>query len=96
VKKYVILLDRATPEERAAVQSAIKEKARGWWHHFQDSWIVSGETAKFWRDLVKENLNSPQSAVLVLSLPEEKAKRGWAYFGPRSKDKTKWLHENYR
>lgn len=92
MKKYVILLDRASAQERAAVHVVIKEKAGGWWHHFQDGWIVSGQSTHFWRNLVKEKLASPGSAVLVLSLPEE-GERQWAYFGP--KGRSKWLHQNY-
>lgn len=94
MKKYIIVLDRATPEERAAVQMAIKEQANGWWHHFQDAWIVSGKTVGFWRDLVKGIIDSPGSGVLVLALPK-KVERRWAFFGPRPKEKTKWLHRNY-
>lgn len=94
MRKHVVLLDRSTAEERAAVQAAIKENADGWWHHFQDAWIVSGKTPKFWRDLVREHLSSPESGVLVLALPE-KGERGWAFYGPRLKAKTKWLHGNY-
>jgi hypothetical protein len=94
VKKYVIVLDRATDEERAAVQSAIKENASGWWHHFRDAWIVSGRNRKYWRELMEETLISPASAVLILTLPEP-GSRAWSYYGPFADAKTKWLEKNY-
>jgi hypothetical protein len=95
VKKFVVLIDRATPAERASVQAAIKESAKGWWHHFEDAWIVSGGSASKWRKLVKENLSDPPSGVLVLRLPDGKDERQWAYYGPFAKKRMKWLHRNY-
>jgi hypothetical protein len=89
------LIDGATPTERASVQAAVKEDAKGWWHHFENAWIVSGGTASKWRKLVKENLSSPSSAVLVLKLPDNKDDRRWAYFGPSAKKRMKWFHSNY-
>ncbi|MBD3322391.1 MAG: hypothetical protein GF350_14920 [Chitinivibrionales bacterium] len=93
---YVVLLDRAGNEEREIVHSAIKEHANGWWHRHENTWIVGGLTSAKWRDVVKEAMFSGPSSVLVLALPREEAKRYWSYYGPKSKERCKWLHDNIK
>src|SRR5437868_4271855 len=93
---FLVLLDEATAESRAAVHESIKEHAagRGWWHHFPNVWIVGGGSAIFWRDLLR-NLIPPPGSVLVMKLPDQDPERLWAYSGPGSSTRTKWLNESY-
>lgn len=96
MSECVIILDRPTAAERDAVHEMVKEKATGWWHHFSDAWIVSGESPSYWRDKVKALLSEPGSSVLVLALPRNKKERSWSLFGANAKTKGEWLHQNYR
>lgn len=91
--KHVILADSLSVEQRDAIQSVVKEHARGWWHRFPDVWIVGGGTAKEWRDRVKPFIGSGGASVLVITLPSEG--RRWAYFGPDGEQRMKWLHSSY-
>jgi hypothetical protein len=95
-KKHVIIIDQPTASARDAVHSIVKENAVGWWHHFNDAWIVTGHTPSYWRDKVKAVLNEPSSSVLVLALPHEEADRYWSLYGANASTKGRWLHENYR
>jgi len=93
---YVIILDRAGNEERQSVHEAIKENANGWWHRLENTWIVGGLTASEWRDVAKGAMFKGPSSILVLALPKEEAKRYWAYFGPKAKERSEWLHNNIK
>jgi hypothetical protein len=93
---FLIVLDRASAEQRNAVHEAIKGHANGWWHQFADTWIVGGGvSAAEWRDLLRTHISSP-AGVLVLRLPDAaSASRNWAMFGPDAKIRAEWIHENY-
>lgn len=91
---HVVLLDRASPEERERTHDAVKENSSGWYHHQTDTWIVRGKTAAEWRDILKSVLDRGPSNLLVFTLPEEGA-RSWAYWGPNAKKRGEWLHRNY-
>lgn len=95
VNLHVIIVDRAAPDQLNTVHEAIKEEADGWWHRFENTWVVGGLSSAQWRDLVKEHIHSGAS-VMVLRLPDEQAKRNWAFFGPRAKERAAWLHRNIR
>lgn len=92
---HVIILDRATDEQREAVHAVVKEHARGWWHHMTDAWIVFGHTAKQWRDWTRDAARGGPASVLVLTLPDDPGRR-WAYVGPDAKKRMEWVHRNYK
>lgn len=92
---FLIVLDRADTEELNAVQKIVKENARGWWHRFTNVWLAGGgDSAVYWRDLIKPALKPGASSVMVLLLPAP-ADRRWAMFGSEAKDRAAWIHKNY-
>jgi hypothetical protein len=92
--RYAIVLSASTAEQREAVQAIIKENAsRGWWHRFPNMWLVGGRSASQWRDLVRPAMRPGIGAVLVLKIDTDDPNT-WSFFGPRSKETTKWLHEH--
>jgi hypothetical protein len=92
---FLIVLDRANPDELNSVQEVVKNNARGWWHRYTNVWFAGGGTsATYWRDLISPVLESGPSSVLVLRLPKRGA-RSWAYYGPEGEERLKWLRANY-
>ncbi len=92
---YVILLDRATADEREAVQAIVKDEAQKWWHRFQDVWLATGHSAPEWRELLKPVLGSPTSNLLVFSLPSDPTDRDWSYWGTQADERTAWIKRNF-
>ena len=92
-----IIADRATPAQINAIQELVKERAKGWWHRFDQLWLVGGPlTARQWRDAVKPLMLAGGASVLVLKLPQNFSERDWAFFGPGGTDRCAWIHKNYR
>lgn len=91
--KFVIIVDRASATKLNAVHEAIKANARGWWHHFESTWIVSGDNnAGQWRDIVTQALvPRGQSNVLVLKISDVPGGR-WAGGGAKGSD---WLKKTF-
>ena len=90
----VIILDRASTEQRNAVHELIKVNSRGWWHRFIDVWIASGKTVEEWRDLIAPAISNPAS-VLVIKFPEkEPGNTRWASSGPNSSETFAWFRKN--
>jgi hypothetical protein len=94
-RPFVIVLDRATPEERAAVHEIIKANAKGWWHHFADTWIVGGKTAQTWTQLLKPALPTGQSSILIFRLPANPAPADWSYFGIDGQKRLRWMYDTF-
>lgn len=92
---YVIFFDALSDERREVANSFIKAKANGWWHNFPNVWIAGGHNAVFWRDGLQHVIEGTGSSVLVLSLPASPSDRAWAFQGPNSGAKTKWLYDIY-
>lgn len=91
---FVVILDKATADEIAAVHELIKTKSTFWWHHFSTAWIAAGLTAKEWRDLIRPALPSPESSVLILALPKN-GDRTWSLLAPKAIEMGAWFHRNY-
>ena len=43
---FIVLVDRATPEEQLKVTNHFEGLDAAWWHYFQDSWLVVLPAAK--------------------------------------------------
>jgi hypothetical protein len=89
VPKYVIAINRATPEQRQQVHEIVKANANGWWHAFADCWIVGGKTAAEWRDLVGVVFPIGPGGVLVLKI--DTAGATWAYRATFKDSAKEWL-----
>lgn len=89
---FLIALNKATDENREAVQAIVKVHATGWWHNFTDVWIVGGHNAPYWRDLIAPTLMNSTAEVLVLALPSGGG--SWATSKVKTAN-TKWLRETY-
>ncbi len=89
---FAIALGSARDPHREAVQTIVKAHASEWWHRFPDLWIVQGQTASYWRDLIGPTLLNSRASVLVLRLPDQ-ADRRWAAQMPY--EGMSWLYEAY-
>ncbi|HYI12668.1 MAG TPA: hypothetical protein VEK57_26695 [Thermoanaerobaculia bacterium] len=92
----VIVLNEATNEQINAVHEALKQHTKGWWHHFDNTWIVGGQlTAGEWLDVVTPLIPEGRASVLVVQLPAEVQQRqSWAYYGIEGPKRSMWLAQN--
>ena len=90
---YAIVANRISTAQREQIQGIVKANANGWWHGFDDLWIVGGRTASEWRDLVGVAVPSQPSGVIVLKIDKDNPPR-WAYKAAMSDANRDWLHKN--
>lgn len=88
---HIIIADHIDATQRTLIQAFVERNAEDWWHQFLDAWIVRGETAKFWRDQLRVMVPYSPSALLVLTLPEDR--RPWA--GKMPGTAMEWFRETY-
>jgi len=92
----VIILDRPSQAQRAAVQARIKKVTQSWWHEYDDVWMVrSATTPSEWIDRLQPVFKTGNASFLVLGLPGADEARTWAYFGPDPTKRLAWLHRYY-
>ena len=93
---FMILLNEATPAQINAVHETLKQHAKGWWHHFENAWIVGGElTPGEWLDVVTPVIPDGRTSVLVVQLPDDTRQRqSWAYYGIDAPERSVWLNLN--
>ena len=90
---FLIALDRASFEERQAVQAIVKSKS-GWWHHFTDVWLVTGRTSDYWSKALQPALTQGRSSFLIVELPEHARHGGWVYYGVEADKRAAWLEKH--
>lgn len=93
---HVIILNEATDAQIDAVHELLKQHATGWWHHFENVWIVGGElNAAQWREVVTPLIDRGRASVLVMPLPDEAvARQNWSYYGIDTDERLAWLSHN--
>jgi hypothetical protein len=93
---YMLVLNEATPDQINTVHEALKEHTRGWWHHFDNAWIVAGDlNAGQWLDVVTPLIPNGRASVLVVQLPDDiQQRQSWAYYGIDASERAGWLNEN--
>lgn len=90
---FAIIADRITPAERERIHGIVKEHANGWWHHFADLWIVGGESASRWHELISVAIpDDDPSGVLIVKLDTGRAQ--WAWRARLKESGQDWIREN--
>ena len=96
-KRFVIIIEVSTKEQNDAFLAWIKAEKLGWWHWFQNTWLLSNPAgslrASGIRDKLRECFGTANTLVLELKNGEDT----WAGFGPKTDDKDmfKWLRKNW-
>jgi|GEM_PF-842201 hypothetical protein len=99
-RRFVILLDRSTPEQNKAFIEFLKTSdINGYWHWLNNSWLIATYNLEITgaqiRDKIKEIFPDVNNMVLVLN---EDGTDTWAGFGPKSEDRDmfRWLRTNWK
>ena len=91
--KIVILADTATPEQRNAITTFVKNQNAGYWHWFADAWIIDTESdidLSSWRDAIRDATSSGLH-FLLFSFSEVE---NWAAFG--NTKSFEWIHRHLK
>lgn len=91
-KRFIVLVDDATPDEQNTVTEHFRASPYGFWHRFSDGWLITdrtGEnkvTAAGLRDELKRLVPGKTTLVVQMDNPT-----GWAGFGQT--EAFQWLNE---
>ncbi len=95
MKKFVVATNRATVEQRNAITRFFQSKSIGFWHHFNDLWLVSSNqfdgTIQLRDALITE---APGVLILVLEVDVPNTTKPWSGFG--RKKMWPWLQKFWR
>lgn len=90
---HLIALSEANDPQRDAVQAIVKVHATAWWHELPDIWVADGQTAAYWRDLIKPVLLLSPAAVIVFQLPpKDQRSVAWTKL---TREQATWIFESY-
>lgn len=91
MKTILIAYDlNASGQDYAELHDAIRELARGWWHHLDSLWLIKTELRPVEvRDLLKVKIDE-NDELLVIDVTGRP--RAWRGFNERG---SKWLHETF-
>ncbi len=92
---FLILVDQPSTSQRNAVHARVKKGTSGWWHNFNDAWIVRGGTTQDWSARLQPVFKTGTAGFLVFELPGSDTTRSWSYFGPNASTRLSWLHKSY-
>jgi len=98
-KRFMIALNRSTPEGEKAIVAFMKRHQVGWWHWLKNVWLVSDPEGKLSaqgiRDGIKEILPGVHSLVIQLNSDGSET---WSGYGPKSEGRNMfpWIHKNWK
>lgn len=96
-KRFIILLDSTDDAQNKALIEWIKENKLGWWHWFQNSWLLASHSGNWTAGKIRDKLCEffPGANILVFELNEGEG--SWSGFGPTKepKDMFGWLRKNW-
>jgi hypothetical protein len=97
-KRFIVLIeDTSTKEQNDAFIEWIRTSGLGWWHWFQNCWLLVDsngiQSAADMRSSLKAIYGSANTFVIELSDGQDT----WAGFGPTSDQKNMftWIHKNW-
>jgi hypothetical protein len=98
-KRFIIALDKSTPEQNEAFKNFIDAAAGiNWWHWISNVWLIIDEQGKWGssqlRDKVRE-FYSGETMFVVELRPDDDT---WSGFGPKGQQQNMftWLENNWK
>ena len=93
MKRFVVItLDQGTKERRDAITEVVKQLGLGWWHWFQDSWMIPNVPAETTPKAIYAKLESVECLKLasIVVLAFDGVPDHWGRANP---DSWKWLKD---
>ena len=97
-RRFVVLLDSATPEQDEKFKEWVKKQGFAYWHWLSQSWLLTSPDRDVMAVDIRTNARKIYNGchLLVLEL-KETGHDTWAGFGPSS-EKTnmfRWIRKNW-
>ena len=97
-KRFVVIIESSTKEQNDSFLDWVKQENLGWWHWFQNAWLISNTTGTHTASSIRDKVNEffPTKNTLVIGLKEGEG--SWSGYGPNSEKRSmfKWLKTNWR
>lgn len=97
-KRFVLIIESSTKDQNDAFLVWVKEQRMGWWHWFQNAWLLSNPSGNLTASVIRDKAGEyfPGENTLVIELKEGEGT--WSGFGPKSEKRSMfaWLKRNWR
>lgn len=98
-KRFIVIIESSTKEQDDAFLAWIDDQHLGWWHWFQNVWLLSNPSGHLTASTVRDKIDEyfPRKDTLVIELKEGEGTT-WSGFGPKSEkgNMFAWLKRNWR
>lgn len=92
MRRFLIMVDDATPTQQNLITEFFRGKPQGFWHHFTDAWLIADPTDVWTCESLRDQLSAlvPGATTLVMQIDNPKA---WAGYG--NTQSFTWLHDSW-
>jgi len=96
-KRFVVLIESSTKEQNEIFLSWIKSEGIGWFHWFQNTWLLSNVRGHLSASDIRSEVRKAYGSANTLVLELQGVNDTWAGFGPNSEEKNmfKWIRDNW-
>lgn len=92
MRRFIMIVDDATPEQQNAITKSLEGKPQGFWHYFSDVWLIIDASNTCTTISLRDHLSQVVPGATTLILPIDNANE-WQGFGKQ--DTFKWLHDTW-
>src|SRR5690348_12613400 len=97
-KLFIVLVESSTDEQNTEFLEWIKAKNLGWWHWFQNAWLLTNSQGHLSSEVIRDELKSFFGTANTFVMELTNYDGAWSGFGPNTEKKNmfKWLHDNWK
>jgi hypothetical protein len=95
-KRFMVVINRATPENERSITDLFSNKGLGWWHWLKNIWLISDPNGTLSATAVRDSISQilPATHSLVIEI-DNNGVDTWAARGTNAEQMFSWLHKNW-
>ena len=96
-KRFVVVIERSTESQNNALLDWIKAEGLGWWHWFQNAWLLSNNKGHLDCERIRDKLMEIYGSANNLVIEMGGSGDSWAAYGPSNEKKSMftWLRDTW-
>jgi len=96
-KRFVVLIEVSTEDQNVLMLEWIKSEAIGWWHWFQNIWLLSNKHGHLEASTIRDKVREIYGTANVLVLEIKGTEDTWSGYGPKGENRNMftWLRSDW-